>query len=1352
MDHFGASLIEGLEDAVVVTDTALNVVAWNGVMQRLTGTSRAAALGRDACEMLGFVCDADVEAHLRRALAGEESSITEATYLTDGRTGWLQARYLPWRADDGRIAGVIGFHTDVSERRGRSTFVGALEAIGQSLTSSLDLNEVLDTIVGRALEVMSAESALVVSWDGRASHFSVMRSGGRLSSQYPTAGMIPAGGGPASRAILEGRPVVTSNILTDPAVTVAPARREQIEREGFKAVAAAPLRSKGRVHGALVVYYWSERRFNDDDSARLRLLAEQAALAIDNARIYAEATRSADRLRELAEVEQLVTESLVVDDVLRRITQATARLLNAPVVQLWTADPVQRVLRLQASSLEPGSLEVRMPRVVAFGEGVAGRVAETKTPVYVSDVANDPRALSSEWARESGIQRMLTVPILSGDDILGVLAVRSREESLANEENRALVISFAARAAVAMQNARTYAEAVQRAARLRDLAAVSRSITASLDSADVMQRIANAASAMRPGAMSAVHLLDTEARVLRSAARSAGEWDDVPEERSSNGGLPGLVVERHEPVLIPQPAFHPRTLVREWWQQHPKSSYYGVPIDVGDTFVGVLDYILPEGLPEPEEQDALRLLAAQAGVAIRNAGLYQAERAQAARIRALAAINQRMSGALDIDALLRMISESAAQLSGVRFASFWLADDATRTLSFMGGSVPEIVADLPERTVGYDTGALGWVARHRAPLAIDDVFSDERMAPQAWWRRWGLAGFLGYPVTAGDELLAILVLSHSEPVRFTPETADVVEMFVAQASVAVQNARLYREAQRRRDVAEVQARLARALTGTLDVNRIADLTTRGIVDLLGVRGSAVFRFEPTDGTLHALSTCGPDGDGAHDMVLRPGEGVAGRAVAERKVVVTSDILHEPRVELGPELRAQIMRRGLAAGVGVPLFTHERIIGALAVIDRAGREFTAEELQALQAFAHQAALAFENARLYDSARDSLVRLRETQAQLVQAAKMSALGQLVSGVAHELNNPLSVIIGYGQLLLAREAPEPLRRPVELMVSQGDRMAKIVRNLLYFARQRPPERSAVDIHMVLEQTLSLRLNQLTLSGITMETDFARTLPVINGDGQQLEQVFLNLLLNAEQAILEAKPTGRILLRTRVREDGRAIFADVIDDGPGIAPDALSRVFEPFFTTKVVGMGTGLGLSVSYGIAEEHAGRLSVQSRPGETIFTLELPVTGVAQQPPTDHVRRPPVSGIGRVALVVEDEPSVLDFVVTLLGETGWRVDVATGGRAGFELVRRNAYDLIVSDMRMPEGDGEELYRKVLRHDRKLARRFIFITGDTVNSEAWSFLEGTDTPVLEKPFSPRGFEDAVHRVLPPSSLSHA
>src|SRR5262249_49433693 len=162
-----------------------------------------------------------------------------------------------------------------------------------------------------------------------------------------------------------------------------------------------------------------------------------------------------------------------------------------------------------------------------------------------------------------------------------------------------------------------------------------------------------------------------------------------------------------------------------------------------------------------------------------------------------------------------------------------------------------------------------------------------------------------------------------------------------------------------------------------------------------------------------------------------------------------------------------------------------------------------QIALLQAFADQAALALENGQLYTSARDSIARLRDAQAQLVQAAKLGALGQLVSGVAHELNNPLSVIIGYGQLMLGRDLPTPLRRPVELMVSQGDRMAKIVRNLLFFARQRPPERTPVGVQEVLEQTLALRLNQLALSSITVRREYTEDLPTIAADSSQLQQV---------------------------------------------------------------------------------------------------------------------------------------------------------------------------------------------------------------------------------------------------------
>jgi CheY-like chemotaxis protein len=253
---------------------------------------------------------------------------------------------------------------------------------------------------------------------------------------------------------------------------------------------------------------------------------------------------------------------------------------------------------------------------------------------------------------------------------------------------------------------------------------------------------------------------------------------------------------------------------------------------------------------------------------------------------------------------------------------------------------------------------------------------------------------------------------------------------------------------------------------------------------------------------------------------------------------------------------------------------------------------------------------------------------------------------------------------------------------------------------------------------------------------------LPAIAVDSSQLQQVFLNLLLNAEQAILGANRPGEILVRTAAGPTPDTVVAQVIDDGPGIAADAIGRVFEPFFTTKDVGQGTGLGLSVSYGIVNEHGGRLTVESRPGATTFTVELPVR-LATPSAAVVASPPPVLAEGRPALVVEDEPAVLDLIVTLLTETGWRVDVAAGGKTGLERVRARHYDLIVSDMRMPEGGGDEFYRKAVAHDAELGKRFLFITGDTANPEAWRFLKDAKVAVLEKPFAATAFLDAVRAI---------
>ena len=283
-------------------------------------------------------------------------------------------------------------------------------------------------------------------------------------------------------------------------------------------MAAATLLVKGLVHGALVVHQWTPRQFTEEEMALLELLAEQAALALENARLYSDARRRAERLRELAQLEHMVAASLDPDSVLRAIAASAVRLVGAEIAQVWTSDPARERLKLRASNSSEGLPTV--PEIIPFGEGVTGRSAQRKTTIYVSDVTREPGAFSAAWARQSGIGNLLAVPFMSGDDVLGVLTVRSRNGSLASEEDQALINTLAAQAAVAVQNAGAYDDAVARGVRLQALVATTRSITSSLDTQDVMRRIVQATSAMRAGALGSVHVIDTERAVMQTTSSS----------------------------------------------------------------------------------------------------------------------------------------------------------------------------------------------------------------------------------------------------------------------------------------------------------------------------------------------------------------------------------------------------------------------------------------------------------------------------------------------------------------------------------------------------------------------------------------------------------------------------------------------------------------------------------------------------------------------------------------------------------------------------------------------------------------------------------------------------------------
>jgi signal transduction histidine kinase len=457
--------------------------------------------------------------------------------------------------------------------------------------------------------------------------------------------------------------------------------------------------------------------------------------------------------------------------------------------------------------------------------------------------------------------------------------------------------------------------------------------------------------------------------------------------------------------------------------------------------------------------------------------------------------------------------------------------------------------------------------------------------------------------------------------------AAVVAALVAGAILV---AHTVREADRQREVAEraaasglrwlqALAQVSLSLSQPIDRNRFLRQITEALASLTSAHNVVLWELDGPAGLLVRRAWTADPSIGTMELPasLTLQQGGTGWIARHREPLFVEDISRDVRIMAAD----WALSRDLVAFAGAPVAVGGELLGVLTLNLKRGRLPEGNDRELLQSFAAQAAVAMnnarlfaDNARLYEEARQRLHALQETQAQLLQAAKLSAVGKLVSGVTHELNNPLSVVIGYGQLLLSRGVPDEIRRPLELMITQGERMAKIVQGLMLFSRQRKPERRVMDVREVIDPVLVLRDNQLALSSIRLVTDFGVDVPPVLGDAHQLQQVFLNLLLNAEQAILGSGVGGRrsgdrIRVTTRIRRDrdGEWVIAQVADNGAGIPADVLPRIFEPFFTTKKVGEGAGLGLSVSYGIAEQHGGRLSAESSPGRSVFTLELPAAG-------------------------------------------------------------------------------------------------------------------------------------------------
>lgn len=542
--------------------------------------------------------------------------------------------------------------------------------------------------------------------------------------------------------------------------------------------------------------------------------------------------------------------------------------------------------------------------------------------------------------------------------------------------------------------------------------------------------------------------------------------------------------------------------------------------------------------------------------------------------------------------------------------------------------------------------------------------------------------------------------------------------------------------------------VSQATASILSLDELGNLVLGRITESMSIDRAVLLLAREDDGVFEPLAARGYSENvklrlvPGHSVVswLRETEGVLRKEAVENLPVFRGLWAQERRDldDLGFELL-------------VPVKFKKELIGILGVGSKLSEtSYLPDDETALRTLSNQVAVAIENARLVENLQKSLAELHQTQDQLLQAEKLSAVGQLVAGVAHELNNPLTTIKGYSQLVSEEELlSQSTKEDLERINKAAERCRRIVQNLLTFARRQASEKGMCDINQILEDTLALQEYRLGVENVELVRNLQEGLPLTMADRYQLQQVFLNIVTNAQQAMLETNGGTLTVSSARV---GHTIRIDIKDTGPGMTEEVKSRVFDPFFSTKAPGEGTGLGLSICYGIVQEHGGRIDVRSGKGEgegSTFIVELPILdkpkSSAQEADEGEITAP-VQSMQRI-LVVDDEEDILNLVETSLARQGFVVDTAKTGLEALELLDNETgedYQLILSDLKMPGLDGIRLYSHLRYNKPGWEKRVLFMTGDTSSPETHAFLRSTGLECIVKPFDLEMLTDVVQNGL--------
>jgi signal transduction histidine kinase/CheY-like chemotaxis protein len=595
---------------------------------------------------------------------------------------------------------------------------------------------------------------------------------------------------------------------------------------------------------------------------------------------------------------------------------------------------------------------------------------------------------------------------------------------------------------------------------------------------------------------------------------------------------------------------------------------------------------------------------------------------------------------------------------------------------------------------------------------------------------------LGVPLIVREMIIGTMTVGSSNPeVHFQQGEIDLLYNFAHQAAIAIGNAKLYEDSLAKIRQLTTLYEIGKTLSSTLDLDEVLKKALELLKDRWGYVLCGIFFLDKEKDELYIKHVIGRDFEEVKNMRFKVGaEGIVGWVANTGELLYVSDVSKDPRYIPGsPAGKSE---------VALPLKIRERVVGVLDVESREPNGFDEEDLKTLSSFASQVSISVENAQLFSDLKQTLRELKQAQDQIVQTEKLRAMGEMASGVAHDFNNVLAVVLGNIQLLLYqldRLSPEEIREGLKVIERSSKDGAETIRRIQEFTGvRRDKEFISVSLNDIITEVVNITQprwkDQPQKKGVQVElTTQLGDIPWIMGNPSELREVLTNIIFNA----VDAMPKGGTLTVATQPQTEDWVEVRIADTGIGMTEEVRKRVFDPFFTTKGV-TNSGLGMSVSYGIIKRHGGEILIESEPGRgTIFILHLP-TGYGEEEVVRKEVTPVKEPRQARILVIDDEDSVRDILSRVLKTKGHQVVVASNGEEGIERFRSEPFDLVFTDLGMPKLSGWDVGKTIKGINPKVP--IAMITGWGVELDREKLSESGIDLIVSKPFN---FDQVIHLV---------